>query len=84
MIEIETIDADLITNKMEQIKSILDSKRVIIAYSGGVDSTVVAFLAKKYSSKVKLMMQTGLSVSQDEIDHARIQAKQLELRILNV
>ena len=81
MIEIESIDQDLIQNKMRETGSIIDNLKVIIAFSGGVDSTVVAFLAKQYASDVKLIMQTGLTISQDEVDHAKIQAKQLNLKI---
>lgn len=75
------IDDKSIDRKISKIMDLLDGKKVIVAYSGGVDSSVVSALAKKYAKETKLIMQIGSSVAKTEIDNAINQASQLELPI---
>lgn len=42
----------LITEKILKIKQIFTNQRVIVGYSGGLDSTLVCYLAKFYADKV--------------------------------
>ena len=37
--------------KLEKVKEIFANQRVIIGYSGGLDSTLVCYLAKIYADK---------------------------------
>ncbi|WP_067090109.1 7-cyano-7-deazaguanine synthase [Methanobrevibacter curvatus] len=39
--------------KIEKIEEIIKNKKVIISFSGGADSTLISYFAKKYSSNVK-------------------------------
>lgn len=77
--QLEMINEELVNQKIGKIAKILGNQKVIIAFSGGVDSSVVAFLAKKYSDQVILIMQDGLSVGLGEVDYAKNIAKLLNL-----
>jgi uncharacterized protein (TIGR00268 family) len=78
---INIIDDKSIDLKLSKVKELLDGKKVIVAYSGGVDSSVVGLLAKKYARETRLIMQIGSSVAETEIDNAKKQASQLDLPI---
>jgi asparagine synthase (glutamine-hydrolysing) len=58
-------------------KRVADTQKVAVAFSGGLDSSVVAALAKECGVKVYLLT-VGL-VNQKEIEHARNAAKYLGL-----
>ncbi len=78
---INIIDNKTIKMKLSKIRDLLEGKKVIVAYSGGVDSSVVGVLAKKYAKETKLIMQIGSSVAQSEIDNALKQASQLDMTV---
>ncbi len=78
---INIINDKSIDAKLSQIRDLLEGKKVIVAYSGGVDSSVVGVLAKKYAKETKLIMQIGSSVARSEIDNALKQASQLDLGV---
>ncbi len=65
--------------KITQAISPLVGKRVIIAFSGGVDSTVVARVVQKVSNKIKLITVTSDWISRQELDEAKEIADQLDL-----
>lgn len=52
-------------------------KEIAVAFSGGLDSSIIAFLAKKSKLKVRLI-HVSLK-NQPETEHARAVAKELEL-----
>lgn len=76
---LQTIDYSLIEMKIDTITRFLSKKRVVIAFSGGVDSTLVAYFASKYAKDSLLVMQTGLSVGIGEAEVARQVANDLGL-----
>jgi len=80
-VELEIYNDHQINRKLTIVNDLLNGKRVIVAFSGGVDSTVMAFLAGKFAEKCLLVMQTGSSVAIGEKEFAYDQAKQLGLDI---
>jgi PP-loop superfamily ATP-utilizing enzyme len=46
-------------DKFSEIASLLNGHRVLIAFSGGVDSSVLALLAKKHADRVVLLEEAG-------------------------
>lgn len=79
--QLELIDEKEIKRKIEHVQLNLSNKKVIIAFSGGVDSSVLAFLAKKFCKKVLLVMQDGYSIGIGEIDYAKNVASILNLEL---
>lgn len=75
------MDPDAIEEKIKQVAELLGGSKVIIAFSGGVDSTVLAYLSNKFAAETLLVMQTGLSVSENEETLAQKQAIQLGIPI---
>lgn len=43
---------EIIKAKMQKVKELLQGKKVLVAYSGGVDSSVITRLAKEFCTKV--------------------------------
>ncbi len=65
--------------KITQAISPLVGKSVLVAFSGGVDSTVVAQLLKTVSPKLKLITVTSEWISAQELDEAQEIAHQLNV-----
>ncbi|MEJ2252556.1 MAG: asparagine synthase-related protein [Candidatus Lokiarchaeota archaeon] len=70
--------------KLENLTNFLKNKKLIVAFSGGVDSSLLAFLAKKYSiESLSVTIKTVFTTSQEtteaqdfaskyEIPHKRV------------
>ncbi|MHA2502134.1 MAG: ATP-dependent sacrificial sulfur transferase LarE [Candidatus Kariarchaeaceae archaeon] len=79
--ELEIYNSVDIEEKIGLISKMLNGKKAIVAFSGGVDSTVLAYLTGKFASETVLVMQTGSSVAIGEDTFAQEQAQQLDLQI---
>ena len=65
--------------KINQALSPLVGKGIIVAFSGGVDSTVVARIVQKASNNIRLITITSNWISNQEIEEAQKIALQLDL-----
>ncbi|MBY9010460.1 MAG: ATP-dependent sacrificial sulfur transferase LarE [Candidatus Lokiarchaeota archaeon] len=65
--------------KLENLSSFLRDKNVIIAFSGGVDSSLLAFLSKKYAKKALLVTEKSILYPDDEIQLTSEFAKQYDI-----
>ena len=76
---------DLLENKIEQIESWfrLHKNKVIIAFSGGVDSCLVAFLARKFLGKEHAMavIADSPSLKRKDLDIAKSFCRQFDISL---
>ena len=54
-------------SKLENLTSFLRNKKVITALSGGVDSSLLAFLSNKYAKEALLVTEKSILYPDDEI-----------------
>ena len=54
-------------SKLENLTSFLRNKKVITAFSGGVDSSLLAFLSNKYAKEALLVTEKSILYPDDEI-----------------
>ncbi|MFX1451488.1 MAG: ATP-dependent sacrificial sulfur transferase LarE [Promethearchaeota archaeon] len=72
--------------KIDKVHEILRGKKVLIAFSGGVDSSTVSNLAKDVSDRVLAVTINSQLITQEEIENAKKIAKKLgiEWQVINV
>lgn len=54
--------------KLDSLISFLKGKKIIVAFSGGVDSAFLAFLSKNYAKNTLLVTEKSILYSNEEID----------------
>ncbi|MHA1439345.1 MAG: ATP-dependent sacrificial sulfur transferase LarE [Promethearchaeota archaeon] len=60
-----------VNNKLKELISFLKNKRVLIAFSGGVDSSLLAYLSNMYAEETLLITEKSILYPEDEIECAR-------------
>ncbi len=73
---------DITKAKFNAIKDKLARKSVLVAFSGGVDSTVLASIVSEVAERTILLLINSPTVSETEIDNARAVAKELALDLV--
>lgn len=77
--------SEKIVTQFQQIKSLLQGKKVIAAYSGGADSTLVLLLCLKYAENVIPVFFSGQMFSESDLVSARklCGALKMELQLID-
>ena len=65
--------------KLNGIISLLENKKTIVAFSGGVDSSLLGILSKKYAEDTLLVTERSILYPKDEIDDTIQFAKKYEI-----
>jgi len=65
--------------KLNNIISLLANKKTIVAFSGGVDSSLLGILSKKYAKDTLLVTERSILYPKDEIDDTINFAKKYEI-----
>ncbi|MFW9781073.1 MAG: TIGR00268 family protein, partial [Candidatus Heimdallarchaeota archaeon] len=58
--------SDDLQSKIENLISYLSDKKVVVAFSGGVDSSLLAFLSKNYAKDTLLITEKSILYPDEE------------------
>ena len=73
---------DTTVTKFDSIKKDLTGKKILVAFSGGVDSTVLASIVSEVASSVTLLIISSPTVPESELVSAKEIAKELGLKLI--
>ncbi|TFG13075.1 MAG: ATP-dependent sacrificial sulfur transferase LarE [Promethearchaeota archaeon] len=68
-----------LAQKLNGLIDFLKNKKIIVAFSGGVDSSLLAFLAQKYGKEVLLVTERSILYFDEDIDEAAQFAKKYHI-----
>jgi uncharacterized protein len=66
-------------DKLQNIISLLKNKKIIVAFSGGVDSSFLGFISKKYAKETLLVTERSILYPEDEIEETIRFAKKYDI-----
>jgi uncharacterized protein len=64
-----------LNTKLEALKTFLKEKKIVVAFSGGVDSSLLAFLSRKYAKDTLLITERSILYPEEEIQEASLFAQ---------
>ena len=73
---------DSILTKFDTIKKALKGQKVLVAFSGGVDSTVLASIVSEVATETTLLLISSPTVPERELTGAKNIAKELGLKLI--
>ena len=78
-------DSRLAHREKKLIESLARLENVVVAYSGGVDSSLLAYYARNIlGPRAKIVIAVSPSLAADELDEAREQARQFDWHLIEV
>lgn len=76
---------ELAEKEQQLISELLNLNSVVVAYSGGVDSSLVAYYARKVlHEKAKVVIAVSPSLANDDLSNARAQAEQFNWDLVEI
>ena len=68
-------------SKFERVRDMFRNKRVLVAFSGGVDSAVLAILARQSAKETRLLTVDSITFPRRELEAAQEVANELDIEI---
>lgn len=69
----------ILRNKLDLLISFLNNKKIIVAFSGGVDSSLLAYLSNQYAKETLLITVKSILNPSEEIEEAKLFAKKYNI-----
>ncbi len=74
------LEDSLLAGKLQKLRAFLEGRRVLVGFSGGVDSSLLLFLAERFCSRVVAVTVDSVIFPLGEIEEARVFAENLNVK----